>query len=184
MRVKQLVLLTISSGPHGTTVYVDGKVSRSDPHFRIHLADLYRRLVLGTSPSNYQVWHGRDSRSCDFRRGNFSRNKQRRILPDGAAACLPLSREAGNPSHTLARYDFSERNGNVAHSEIVFGPPLMIPRRFLCSSQAVACVADRGVRLDTELARRRDRKYPRLHAVWVRALRILCGALARAGRRF
>ena len=58
MRVKRLVLLTISSGPHGTTVYVDGKVARSNPHFRIHLADLYRRIVLGTSPSNFQVWHG------------------------------------------------------------------------------------------------------------------------------
>jgi VanZ family protein len=39
-------------------------------------------------------------------------------------------KEEESPRHILARYDFSERSGNVAHSQISSGPPLMIPLRF------------------------------------------------------
>jgi VanZ family protein len=129
MRVKQLVLLTISSGPHGTTVYVNGKLSRSNPHFRIHLADLYRKLVLGTSPSNFQVWHGQ-MRYLAIYDQEISADQAAAHYAGWSGGLSSSGKEEESPSHILARYDFSERSGNVAHSQISSGPPLMIPQRF------------------------------------------------------
>ena len=54
----QLVLLTITSGPHGTLFYNNGRQSASFPRFRIPPTDLSGQIVLATSPVDYQPWEG------------------------------------------------------------------------------------------------------------------------------
>jgi hypothetical protein len=138
LRVKRLVFVTISSGDQGTTVYADGKLASSNPHFRIHLADLYRNVVLGTSPSNFEVWHGEI-------RGLVIYNQE--ISPEQAAthyarwtngsASLPANAEdaSEDASHVLARYDFSERNGKIIRNAVDSAPPLTIPANFSVPSK-------------------------------------------------
>lgn len=129
MRVRRLVLLTISSGPHGTTVYVDGKVARSSPHFRIHLADLYRKVVLGTSPSNYQVWHG-EIHGLAIYDDEISPEQAAAHFTDWSGNSTWPSANAESANHILARYGFRERSGNVIRGEAGAGPPLMIAPYF------------------------------------------------------
>lgn len=129
MRVKQLVLLTITSGPHGTTVYVNGKFARSDEHFRIHLADLYRKIVLGTSPSNFQVWHGQ-IRGLAIYDDEISPEQAEAQFAGWTSGAFPAAAVAENIKHARAIYDFSERSGNVVRSETKSAPPLTIPPYF------------------------------------------------------
>jgi hypothetical protein len=129
MRVKELVLLTISSGPHGTTVYVDGKVAKSNPRFRIHLADLYRKIVLGTSPSNFQVWHGQ-IRGLAIYDGEISPEQAQTQFVGWSSGSFSPAAFAGSMNHALAIYDFSERSGNAVRSEIKSAPQLTIPTYF------------------------------------------------------
>jgi VanZ family protein len=129
MRVKRLSQLTISSGPHGTTVYLDGKVAQSDPHFRIHLADLYRKIVLGTSPSNFQVWHG-EIRGLAIYDEEISPAQAATHAAEWSSGSSSSAAITEDTTHILARYDFGERSGNVIRSEIASAPPLLIPEHF------------------------------------------------------
>jgi VanZ like family len=129
LHVKRPALVTISSGSHGTTAYVDGKVARSDPHFRIHLADLYRKIVLGTSPTNYQVWHGEIHGLAIFDEETFPQQAATHFA-EWSGGSFSSGAIAEDISHTVARYDFRERNGSTIRSETAFAPPLIIPAHF------------------------------------------------------
>ena len=129
LHVKRPSLVTISSGPNGTTVYVDGTVARSDPHFRIHLADLYRKIVLGTSPTNYQVWHGEIHGLAIFDE-ETSPEQATTHFAEWSGGQFSSAAIAENIAHTVARYDFHERNGNIVRSERAFAPPLTVPAYF------------------------------------------------------
>jgi hypothetical protein len=129
LRVKHLALLTISSGEKGTTVYVDGKLASSDPHFRIHLADLYRNIVLGTSPSNFEVWHGQIRGLAVYDQEIFPAQAATHYAEWTSGSASPAA-NAENANHLLARYDFRERRGTIIRSAVDSGPPLMIPAHF------------------------------------------------------
>ena len=132
LRADHLVLLIISSGPHGTVVYVNGKIAAGDAHFRIRPGELFRQIVLGNSPSNFQVWHGEI-------RGLAIYDDE--VTPADAAAhfitwssassagATPAS-SAFAANHVLARYDFRERGGGIVHSEVPSAPPLIILAHF------------------------------------------------------
>jgi len=123
----QVALLTISSGPQGLTVYVDGKVVAGTAHFRISRDELYRQIVLGNSPSNFEVWHGEV-------RGLAIYDEE--ISPTEAAAhfvewsTTPPASQPVDTSHVLARYDFRERSGTTIRGDVASAPPLTIPTHF------------------------------------------------------
>lgn len=129
LRVRRLVLITISSGQRGTTVYVDGKVARSNPHFRIRLADLYRKIVLGTSPSNFQVWHGEIRGLAIFDEEIAAEQVQAQFVGWSSGSFSPAA-VTENINHARAVYDFSERSGPVIRSEVKSAPALTIPEYF------------------------------------------------------
>ena len=52
------VLITISSGPHGTTAYLNGQLVESIPTFRISREELGGEISLGTSSAGYDPWPG------------------------------------------------------------------------------------------------------------------------------
>jgi VanZ family protein len=131
LRADHRVLITISSGPHGTVVYIDGKTAASAAYFRIRRDELYRQIVIGNSPSNFQVWHGEINGLAIY---------DDEISPsDAAAHFADWTRDSPSPpgtndaSHVIARYDFRERSGSIIHSEVASAPPLIIPAHFSVS---------------------------------------------------
>jgi VanZ family protein len=129
LRIGQLVLLTISSGSHGTTVYADGKVAGNDPHFRILPDELYRQIVMGNSPTSFQVWHG-EIRGLAIYDAEVSPAEAARHYAEWSSASSSPAATATDVNHLLARYNFSERSGNTIRSEVASAPPLLIPAHF------------------------------------------------------
>jgi hypothetical protein len=138
LRAGKLELLTISSGAHGTAVYVDGKLVASAAHFRIHLDDLYRQIFIGNSPTNFQVWHG-EIRGLAIYNGELSPAEAAAHYAYWSAAppatgnsttSIPIDSNAQDAGSVLARYTFRERSGGIIHSDVASAPPLNIPVHF------------------------------------------------------
>lgn len=120
----RLVLVTISSGPNGTTVYLDGQPAESYSRFKISRSELSAEIVLGTSPVTYEPWPGE-------LRGLAIYSKE--LIP---AEVLRHYKEwtdpAGHPDldSAIARYAFAEGAGRAVRNEVISGPNLEIPATF------------------------------------------------------
>jgi VanZ family protein len=124
-RPGRLVLVTISSGPNGTTVYLDGQSAESFPRFKIARTELSDEIVLGTSPGTYNPWRGEI-------RGLAVYSKQ--LTPEGAFR--HYQEWTGPGEHrpdlddAIARYAFTEVGGREVRNEVASGPNLEIPSTF------------------------------------------------------
>jgi VanZ family protein len=136
LRVKRLALLTISSGEQGTTVYVDGKPASNSPHFRIHLTDLYRKIVLGTSPSDFQVWHGQIRGLAIYNQEISPAQAATHYVEWTGVSASPVA-NAEDANHILARYDFRERTGAIIRGAVESAPALTIPAHFSVPHKAL-----------------------------------------------
>jgi len=121
----RLVLVTISSGPSGTTVYLDGQPAGSFPRFKIARSELSGEIVLGTSPVTYNPWQGEI-------RGLAVYSKQ--LTPEDA---LRHYRDWTDPGEyppdldgAMARYAFTEAGGREIRNQVPSGPSLEIPASF------------------------------------------------------
>ena len=121
----RLVLVTISSGAHGTTVYLDGRPAQSFPNFRISGTELLGEVILGTSPVSYHPWSGE-------LRGLAIYSKE--LTPADAMLHYEQWRDlSGRPPDlvgAIARYSFAEAAGDTVHNEVVSEPNLDIPATF------------------------------------------------------
>jgi len=123
-RPGRLVLLTISSGPRGTAVYLDGQPAGSFPRFRISRSELSGQIVLGTSPVAYDPWTG-ELRGLAI----YSKN----LTPvDALKHYEEWTDPSGSPDldGAMARYGFAERQGRELRNDALYGPPLEIPATF------------------------------------------------------
>lgn len=119
-----LVLLTISSGPDGTTVYVNGQPAKTVADFRISRSELSGELVLGTSPAAYRPWSGElhglaiysKSLGPDDAWQHYKQWMDPSRLPDLGDA--------------MVRYAFTEPTGNTVPDEVASAPALKIPATF------------------------------------------------------
>jgi hypothetical protein len=133
LRQGRWVLVTVSSGPDGTSIYVDGKLARNSADFRIRRSELYREIVLGTSPSTIDAWQGEirgiaiydDAISPAVASAHYAEWSGDSQLPD-----------AENKNHLLARYNFREGGGNAIHNEVASAPALTIPAHFFLPRKA------------------------------------------------
>ena len=120
----RLVLVTLASGPNGTTVYLDGQRAQSFPRFKIARSELAGQIVLGTSPATYHPWpgelHGLAIYSKELTPADALRHYQE---------WTTLS-EHPDLDGAVARYTFAEGTGNEVHSEVVSAPNLEIPPSF------------------------------------------------------
>jgi VanZ family protein len=121
----RLVLVTISSGPKGTTVYLDGQAEESFPRFKVARSELSGEIALGTSPVTYNPWRGEI-------RGLAVYSKQ--LTPEDAFR--HYQEWTGPGEHppdldgAIARYAFNEAGGREVRNEVASGPNLEIPSTF------------------------------------------------------
>ena len=123
----KLRLVTITSSPSGTIVYLDGVRARTFPDFVVSLDELSGEIVLGTSAVDYDPWPGEI-------RGLAIYSKE---LTSGEAFHHYQSwidgEKTGSPDlqGVLARYAFTERTGRVIHNAVPGAADLEIPERFV-----------------------------------------------------
>lgn len=122
----KLVFLTVSSGPHGTSVYVDGQLAQSVPTFNISSSDLYGEVILGISPEGNEPWKGEVKGFAIYASETTPEVASQHyhgwthVDNDGSA----------DLDDAMARYTFSDPAGTVIKNEVASGPDLTIPAIF------------------------------------------------------
>ncbi len=121
------VFITVTAGPEGTILYVDGEQNRAYPQLRFSSWNLKGQLVFGGSPTEFDTWsgvlkglaiYGTELSSAQVRSHYQSWNRPRR----------PGIVEA---EHPVAEYRFDERSGNRVHNLIDSSADLIIPDKFM-----------------------------------------------------
>jgi len=126
------VFMTVSSGPRGTAVYIDGVLAKAAPSFRITSGDCTGRLVVATSPVGNDDWTG-ELRGLAIYHGE--------LTPQQVVRHYETWTGKGRPDQTeeercAALYLFKEHGGNRVHSQVGPGPDLLIPERYQIVDQA------------------------------------------------
>jgi VanZ family protein len=119
-------LVTITSSPNGTIVYLDGSWARTFPKFVVSPGELSGELVLGNSSVLFNPWPGEIRGLAIY---------LRELTPaeafDHYLTWIDAQRrEAPDMSGAIARYAFSERAGRQIHNGVTGGINLEIPKRF------------------------------------------------------
>ena len=120
-----LLLITMTAGPNGTIVYLDGRRARVLPKFAFTKGDISGQVVLGTSAVDYHPWHGEIRGLAMYGRELTSdealRNYQEWTTRGDAGADLGAA---------IAKFPFTERTGTEIRNAVRSGPDLEIPRSF------------------------------------------------------
>lgn len=125
-QAEKLLLLTLTSGPNGTVVYLNGRQAGVFPRFTISQDELSGQIVLGTAAENYQPWTGEVKGLAvyanELTAAQVSKHFDSWItIPNGSAPDL---------NGATAYYAFTEGKGRDIHNKIASGPDLEIPRWF------------------------------------------------------
>ena len=126
------VFMTVSSGPRGTAVYIDGVLAKSAPSFRITANDCTGRLIVATSPVGNDAWTGR-LRGLAVYHHELTAAQVIRHYNTWTEKGRPDQTEE---EHCAALYLFQEHGGNCVHSQVGPGPDLLIPERYQIVDQA------------------------------------------------
>src|SRR5438309_2734342 len=123
-RPGRFVLVTISSGPDGTSVYLDGQPAQSFPRFRISRSDLSSKIVLGNSPVEYNPWPGE--------LGGLSIYSKELTSEEALRRYKEWTNQSSRPDFegAIFRYVFAEGAGREVRNEVASGPNLQIPVTF------------------------------------------------------
>ena len=131
-RAGRPVILTISSGPHGTAVYADGVLRRAVSGFRIDAADCAGRLVIGTRPTDNDNWSGA-LRGLAIYHSEIDPAEARRHYEAWSRDGQPAL-DAGDACAALFLFD--ERGGDWAYDRNPAGPDLFLPDQYEIQDQA------------------------------------------------
>jgi hypothetical protein len=122
---EKLLLITMTSGPKRTIVYLKGRQARVLPEFIFTLNDLAGQIVIGTSATEYHPWrgeiHGLAVYSKEFASDEVLRNCENWTARGDAGEDL---------KGTIARYTFTEGARDEIHNTVASGTDLEIPRSF------------------------------------------------------
>jgi hypothetical protein len=139
--------VTITSGPHGTAVYVDGKrpllvtvasserrasvyvngtVPRTDRGFQFMPCDCTGRFIVGDSPRPHGAWSGQ-AMGLAIYASELSAPSVRRHYDTWTKMGKP---DITVQDHTAGLYLFDERIGNIVHNHGGTGIDLFIPRAY------------------------------------------------------
>jgi len=121
------VLITITAGAKATSVYLNGVLTRSSMDFGLTRNDLNGGIVVGNSPVENDSWSG-------VLRGIGIYNRE--LTADEVRLDYEQWRRSGQPENieeknAVAIYAFTERSGNVVHSQVPSAVDLEIPDHYL-----------------------------------------------------
>jgi VanZ family protein len=123
LRTDQPSVLVFTSGPHGTTVYVNGKIVEHASWYQLPLEDFRGELILGTSPVDHDPWSGKFLGA-----GFFSKELSPADVQQSFEFWQLTGRIQNGPGFgTIATYSFSERTGASAQEDAGTAPSLNIP---------------------------------------------------------
>lgn len=117
-----LAFVTVTSGPHGTSVYLDGKLMGSRSILKLSRSDFSGQIVLGTSPTICEPWSG-ELRGLAIYAKELTTQEAFRHYQEWTSG----PHEANG---AIAYYRFAEAAGREIRSDVTSGPPLEIPTRF------------------------------------------------------
>jgi len=119
------VWLTITSGPRGTSVYLNGELVQSAGGSHLPENAFAGELVLGSSPITYDPWSG-DVSALALYRSELSAGRVRQHYQTGIPTGLSLE----DLQNAVAVYGFAEHDGPTIHNEVADAPSLTIPGHF------------------------------------------------------
>jgi VanZ family protein len=120
------VLVAITSGPYGTTVFVDGEPSRKFENLKVSSRDLTGRLIIGNSPVTTDEWSGQLKGLAIY---------DRELTADEVSQHVARWKNSAQPDvaksgSAIARYLFNEGAGTIVHNQMDSATDLLIPERF------------------------------------------------------
>lgn len=118
--------VTISSGPSGTSVYIDGRLARSSRRFTLTARNCDGRLVVANSPTENDSWSG-TLKGLSVFDGTLSSQQVQQSYRDWIQHNRPLASAA---AQCVAAYVFGEGAGRRISNEVHEGKPLYIPYRY------------------------------------------------------
>jgi VanZ family protein len=122
----KLLLLTITSGAGGTSVYRDAARAQSFPRFKISPDEFAGQIVLGTSPIDYRPWQGEICGLAIYPRQLAPAEISRHY----AAWTSPSAVDLADSDGAITRYVFSEHAGRKVYNAVPSAPSLAIPASF------------------------------------------------------
>jgi hypothetical protein len=125
------VFITISSGEHGTVVYVDGVAIEKTSRFRLSAKAFTGRLVIGDSPGQGDSWSGQLLGLAIYHRELTEPQVFRNFV---------TWKQSGRPAITgdqrnVALYLFDEHAGNAVRDKTGSGVDLYIPEKYVVQDQ-------------------------------------------------
>ena len=120
------VVVTITSGESGTTVYADGVPVRKSPNPRFSRRDLTGQFVVGNSPVTTDSWSGQLRGLAIYSRELSSNDVSKHYAHFIESKQTELPKSEG----VVAFYPFNEGNGNVVKNQVDSATDLLIPARF------------------------------------------------------
>ena len=129
----KLLLLTMTFGPNGTVVYLDGSKRQVISRFTISQTDLAGQMAIGTSAAQYELWPG-EIRGLAIYSKELTPTEVLRHYRDWIDQG-PV--DPGDLDGAVARYGFTEGAGPDIHNAVVPGPDLEIPKRFEVPNKAL-----------------------------------------------
>jgi len=122
----KITLLTMTFGPGGTVVYVDGRRHGTFPRFAMPRSDLSGQILLGGAAVDNQPWPG-EIRGLAAYEKELSAAEVARHYEDWTD---PRPTEAADFDGAVVRYAFNEHSGNEIRNAVASGPNLEIPSYF------------------------------------------------------
>jgi hypothetical protein len=133
----KLTLLTMTFGPEGTVVYLDGRHEGTFPKFAMTRNDLSGQILLGASPVDNQPWPGEIHGLAVYAKTLTPAEVARHY----ANWIDPRAGESTDLDRAITRYAFDEHSGNKIHNTVPSGPNLEIPSYFQIPHKAMLKVA-------------------------------------------
>ncbi|MGB2637107.1 MAG: VanZ family protein [Candidatus Acidiferrum sp.] len=130
----KLILVTLTSSPAGTSLYLNGELRGAYPNFRFTSSDLSGQIVLGTSPVDSQPWTG-EIHGLAIHADALTPLVVQKHFQDWIANDLPVS-QGDLSTSASAIYTFHERLGDTIHATGSIAPDLKIPAHFRVPHQA------------------------------------------------